>query len=650
MPFLKDLYNGVDTFPYYYGGMGNFSQTSLPYGNDVRGGGNSGQPYVQVGIDPEPQFGQFDDGLIRGGFLDTTLAVFRDEIRLGKFLTGIGSTNLENGVKGPLFLTKQIGLNRSNPQFENLNDSTSDKRTYNREYNLASIPLNAASSPFGIHFDQNGLIIDNKSYAGDYQNGVPGIAADNMTSFQEGNFKSNRLVSYFEAMSTQPDEYILKAQDGGSDSLYGIGRTVTSRVRNTGPLNDATTNKLDISSQGGANSWSYNTINNFNTDWDNLFNSDQSTLPISSQDNFNKDFKDFRSITGTTPSKNYPSYNVENRIGVSTNKNAAYKNNPGQNTYSWQSQTGAVDSINTINITRAGTFYANSGTATSAQKPELFQNGDQYKDRLSGFFGRDIIKFRIEVNNNDKPGVNNNEVLAFRAYLNNMDDDFEAKWNEYRYMGRGEPFFVYEGYSRDISLSFTVFAHTPEEMAPIWNKINYLASSLTPDYSDRLLMRGNYHYLTVGDYVYRQPGVITSLRLSNFLDHNWEIALNEPEQRTTGTGGDFQQLEMPKSFVVGMSFKPIHTFVPRRNTIDKYTAPFFTPDMKAYAGYGGKVVTTNNLYNTVNNDGNIVENIQTVYQNKYLPIQYSNRSTVTTDRLDPEYERQLVNDIINANS
>lgn len=597
MPFLKDLYNGVDTFRYYYGGMGNFSQTSLPYGNDVRGGGNSGQPYVQVGIDPEPQFGQFDSGLIRGGFLDTTLAIFRDEVRLGKFLTGIGSTNLENGVKGPLFLTKQIGLNRSNPQFENIGDSTSETRTYNREYNLASIPLNAASSPFGIHFDQNGLI-GKKSYAGDYQNGEPGVAAENMNLFQAGDFRSNRLVSYFNAMSTQPDEYILKSQDGGSDSLYGIGRTVTSRVRNTGPLNDATTDK------NGDSIFSYNQLNNFNTDWNNLFNSQQSGLPGTSQDNFNTDFKDFRSLKGKTKSTEYPAYNVENRIGVSTNKNAAYKNIPGTNTYAYQKTNGSVDSINTINITRAGTFYGNSLGAVSAQKPELFQNGEEYKDKLSGFFGRDIIKFRIEVNNNDKPGIGNNEVLAFRAYINSMDDDFEAKWNEYRYMGRGEPFYVYEGYSRDISLSFTVFAHTSEEMAPIWNKINYLASSLTPDYSSQGFMRGNYHYLTIGDYVYRQPGIISSLRLSNFLDHGWEIGLNEPENQ----GTDAKQLEMPKSFVVGMSFKPIHSFLPRRNTKDKYNAPFFTPDMYAYNGYGSTTKTG--------------PNGETYYENKYLPIKY----------------------------
>jgi hypothetical protein len=642
MPFLKDLYNGVDTFNYYYGGKGNFTQTSLPYGNDIRGGGDSGQPYVQVGIDPPAQFDQFDGGLIRGGFLNTALAVFRDEVRLGKFLTDI---NVQNGVKGPLFLTKQIGLNRSNPQFENLGNSTSDERTYNREYNIASVNLNAASSPFGIHFDQNGLLVNDTSYAGDYGSKNPGIAAQNMTTFDSGDRKANRLVTYFDNMSNEPGDFVIRSQNGGSDSLYGIGSTVINRVRNTGPLNDATTDK-DGFNDSGNYAFSYSKINNFNSDWDNLFNTSQPLLPNSSQDNFNKDFKDFRSTYTAGTAADYPAYNVENRIGVSTNKNLAYKNNPGENTYNWQSQKGAVDSINTINITKAGTFYNNSGTATSAQKPELFQNGTDYKDKLSGFFGRDIIKFRIEVNNNDKPGVNNNEVLAFRAYLNSMDDDFEAKWNEYRYMGRGEPFYVYEGYSRDISLSFTVFAHTPEEMAPVWNKINYLASSLTPDYSDRLLMRGNYHYLTIGDYVYRQPGVITSLRLSNFLDHNWEIALNEPEQRDSGVGTDNRQLEMPKSFVVGMSFKPIHTFVPRRNTIDKYTAPFFTPDIKAYNGYGGYNITNN--YNTTDENGLIVQNAETIRKNKYLPIQYTSDKKQTPTReidFNSEAARQATQDL-----
>ena len=104
MPFLKDLVNNIPTFP-YYSGTGNFQQTSLPYGNDVLGGGSSGQPYVQVGINPDLQYSLFDDGLIRGGVINTALSVGRDVTRLVKFF---GDFN--NGGKGALFLTKQVGL------------------------------------------------------------------------------------------------------------------------------------------------------------------------------------------------------------------------------------------------------------------------------------------------------------------------------------------------------------------------------------------------------------------------------------------------------------------------------------------------------------------------------------------------------------
>ena len=96
-------------------------------------------------------------------------------------------------------------------------------------------------------------------------------------------------------------------------------------------------------------------------------------------------------------------------------------------------------------------------------------------------------------------------------------------------------------------------------------------------------MRGNIGYLTVGDYLYRQPGVFTDIKLSNMLDTHWEIAVDEPEERSSGNkGADSGQYEVPKHIVVTLSFKPIHTFLPRRNTINKYTAPFITPDVAAY--------------------------------------------------------------------
>jgi hypothetical protein len=43
-------------------------------------------------------------------------------------------------------------------------------------------------------------------------------------------------------------------------------------------------------------------------------------------------------------------------------------------------------------------------------------------------------------------------------------------------------------------------------MSILYTKLNYLMSLATPDYKNNQ-MRGNYIYLTIGDYIYRQPGV-----------------------------------------------------------------------------------------------------------------------------------------------
>ena len=171
-----------------------------------------------------------------------------------------------------------------------------------------------------------------------------------------------------------------------------------------------------------------------------------------------------------------------------------------------------------------------------------------------------------------------------------------AKWDSYRYMGRGEDFYVYNGFTRDISLGFTIYAHSPQEMAPIYKKLNYLLSTFTPDYSAANKMRGNIGYLTVGDYLYRQPGVFTDIKLSGLLETHWEIALDSPE------GGEGKnQYEVPKHINVNMSFKPIHTFLPRKAKYKEgkaqYNTPFITVDKVAYPAYAGQVTDKANPEN-----------------------------------------------------
>ena len=60
----------------------------------------------------------------------------------------------------------------------------------------------------------------------------------------------------------------------------------------------------------------------------------------------------------------------------------------------------------------------------------------------------------------------------------------------------------------------------------MYQKLNYLASSLAPDYSKSIgYMRGNLATLTVGGYFYEQPGIITGLSYSVPEESPWEIAI-----------------------------------------------------------------------------------------------------------------------------
>ena len=155
-------------------------------------------------------------------------------------------------------------------------------------------------------------------------------------------------------------------------------------------------------------------------------------------------------------------------------------------------------------------------------------------------------------------------------------------WKPFNYMGRGEDFYVYEKFSRKINFSFVIFAHSKYEMPAIYTKLNYLMSAMAPDYNRYNQMRGTYAYLTIGDYIYQQPGVFTQMQISGLLDAPWEITLAEPEARLNiNDYTDKYQHEVPKYMKVTMAFNPIHNFLPKKNHRNTaHTATFVTPNWR----------------------------------------------------------------------
>jgi hypothetical protein len=189
----------------------------------------------------------------------------------------------------------------------------------------------------------------------------------------------------------------------------------------------------------------------------------------------------------------------------------------------------------------------------------------------------DLVKFRIAAIDGSNPEFKT--FMHFRAFIDSFSDSYSADWGSVRYLGRGEKFYNYNGFDRTISLSFTVAAQSKPELIPMYKKLNYLASNLTPDYSPFGYMRGPLVQLTMGGYLYEQVGFITALTYDIPNDTTWEIGLSDTagDPTISSTAGldnlksisDSSVKELPHRInVSSFQFTPIHNFRPGKQGLE----------------------------------------------------------------------------------
>jgi len=590
---------------------------NLRYGNDTIGGGDSGSPYITTPIppaldqqaDPNDAVG-IDGGLIRGGFTGATNASAKDFIRIGKFL--------KDAPQGPLFLIKQVGLQLSNPQLEaplgagntlnnvlqgnfstlfgggdNFNANVGTTRIYNGGVNtLLQVPLNA----FGGHITRHGLLpiqADNSKYEN--------VAFSNNQEDQGANNRLVRLKAKLEKnINADISSYI-----SGPDSIDGIGTTTIPYVYKTlsNPQYLPLTKPLKISQDGFNNNavdenedYLYqrptlnpNYYNAQGVSLQYLYNSEAlienlnnilppskdltNTLAQSNQINQNainygaaKTYSILQSAIDRQTDKNQIGTinfekNIGTTVGVSQINKANQASTPIRFNITGKSKYKNLD-LKTFNIdSRLGLSQAD-GYKDEVNLTPLYYASDAPGSSYIKIPGnskptrvRDLIKFRIEAVDNDDP-TGPSVWMIFRSYLKDITDTPNPSWNTVNYVGRGEPFYIYKGFERNISFTLQVAAMSEAELKPMWQKLNYLYSNTMPDYSNNV-MRGPYMKLTLGDYMFRQPGIIKNLTYTIGNDSPWEIAIDEPE-----TGGDLY--ELPHVMTIQMTFAPIHDFVPRK--------------------------------------------------------------------------------------
>lgn len=540
---------------------------SLRYGNDRIGGGNSGQPYITTDI-PDvigPYIGT-TDFLLRGGVNAVTDSL-EDVRRLGKMFADTKSPN------GLLFIAKQQLLSRTAVRTQT--SGILNEGGYSPLNTLAEAGLVA----FGGHLNKQGInpFADTGAFANNKNlydvtvnpfrnpelNGPLGIG-------------ENRLVKLAFGALTQSVETIngIKLNDGLNVMVYTGGPNSIRGLGNTGIRYQSEKNRTTLTVKPSlsnfstkTNSWSYS-FKTLSTPYveDNLGDGADNLSSASRGSVSSPTIQDFRvalrsSISSQTEKEQIAELGLAPRSPNYGTQNYELRTNlgqPGQRQFisgkpkSYANYSKGIN-YGSIDIPNIGSF--NTGLDKINSVPIYRSEDVSTSSNLD-----DLVDFRIAVIDNNAPAFKT--FLHFRAFLGGMSDSYQSEWSPFRYLGRGENFYTYNGFTRNITLSWTVAAQSKQELIPMYKKLNYLASTTAPDYSPQGYMRGNIVQLTVGGYVYEQPGIITSLTYDIQDDTPWEIGIN------TDGGVDNSVKQMPHIIrVSSFNFIPIQNFIPRKQEL-----------------------------------------------------------------------------------
>ena len=533
---------------------------SLRYGRDRQGGGDSGQPYIttpipeSIGVD---KFGLnntgYSDFLLRGGTLLAKNTV-DDVSRLTKMFLDLKSPN------GIFFTAKQLMLSRSNVKTQ-----ASPIAFNNGIYLPTSTVAQAGVNALGIHLNKQG--IDPTGLTNNLT-GIPNLLTQpsysNVLKSRVIPLDENRLwdLTQKKVYTDSANSKILYQYGGGPGSILGtVGRTRIDRVSNT------RAGESSIKSTGRFKYYNVRTMT----------------------------YEQISKIKGDAASR------MNAKIGINFTKLLTPPNTPLQKSYNNISKTLSYRTQNIEKRLNLGS-PGKRGNKSSYVIGKRDENGKVigptdklnalplYKSEgvLSNEITNDLVKFRIGVIDNDDPSKKT--YIHFRAFIQGMNDSYSSKWSGTQFVGRGEELYRYGGFSRSISLSWTVVAQSKQELIPMYQKLNYLASTMAPDYSTDGYMRGNLVSLTIGGWLFEQVGFIEGISYDIPDDSPWEIAIGDGVDNS-GSFNDSSVKEMPHRIEVsGFKFTPIQSFVPATQQNTYAGQDPNNPNQAVYEGVDGNFV------------------------------------------------------------
>ena len=115
--------------------------------------------------------------------------------------------------------------------------------------------------------------------------------------------------------------------------------------------------------------------------------------------------------------------------------------------------------------------------------------------------------------------------VNMRGMIAGLSDTITPTWNETMYVGRPQGVVTYGGFAREIAFDLTCAAVAPQNLRPMWDRINQLSNFVLPmadgaetRYSGRMCK------VRIGDYLDKELCVMTALSITPNEEAMWEIA------------------------------------------------------------------------------------------------------------------------------
>ena len=205
-------------------------------------------------------------------------------------------------------------------------------------------------------------------------------------------------------------------------------------------------------------------------------------------------------------------------------------------------------------------YTKDSGRGDKVNKLDFLPNqdldGQIAKGNYTGLDARvrgdikDFIAFYFAGRNHHEDTAD--DVMIFRANIHGFTDSFSPEWNPISIMGRADKAYIYTGFERSVSFTFTAAATSREEMKPMWRKLNYLATYTMPDYNTGGRLLGPFMRMTIGNLFQNTPGFLESFSISIPDEATWEL------------GDDKDMLQLPMMAEVSVTFKVLADYRPQK--------------------------------------------------------------------------------------